>query len=231
MRNIRKTMWARKFTLVELLVVIAIISILAGLLLPALSKARESARSIQCMSRLKQLGLGIMQYAGDFQDYFPSNTNNTWYLPLEGFRGGGYSAADRDRAYVILPGWGLPNARSISPYHCPSNPCKTTSGGAGWTTYADNACLNNQRLRGITRKICVLVDSLSAGGGTWYKNNGSRYSNPWLEQYPVHLGRGQNLVFLDNHAEFVDTRERLYGTFGVGSDCGEMLGEWFWPLR
>ena len=74
------------FTLIELLVVIAIIAILASLLLPALARAKESAKRIQCTSGLRQLGMAMTMYADENEGFYPQRqggASNYWPLLLQ----------------------------------------------------------------------------------------------------------------------------------------------------
>jgi prepilin-type N-terminal cleavage/methylation domain-containing protein/prepilin-type processing-associated H-X9-DG protein len=106
------------FTLIELLVVIAIIAILAAILFPVFAKAREKARQISCLSNLKQLGLGMMQYTQDNDEVFPQSN-----VP-----------SDHDNwAQGIFP-----YVKSVDVYRCPDNPdapkfnpANTWNSGAG----------------------------------------------------------------------------------------------------
>src|SRR5881397_46071 len=117
--NVRRERACFAFTLVELLVVIAIISILAALLFPALAMAKEKARTIVCLSNLKQMGLGITLYAGDHEDalvpaeYSLRNGGQFqegWPTVLVNKR---YLSATRAGTF-----YGLPATRSV--FRCPS---------------------------------------------------------------------------------------------------------------
>ncbi len=95
------------FTLIELLVVIAIIAILAAILFPVFARARENARRASCLSNLKQIGLGIMQYTQDYDEKYPAR-----------YIGNGNGVTFEYNSWRRTT---FPYVKSTQIYECPSN--------------------------------------------------------------------------------------------------------------
>ena len=113
----RKSLQYSGFTLIELLIVIAIISILAAMLLPALKNAKDQVKTIVCKGNLKQLGLAVFSYAGDFDGMTPSSQTG-WNTSSDNLYI--YSGLNLDVLFVV--GTLDRNNSTASLFFCPSIP-------------------------------------------------------------------------------------------------------------
>lgn len=143
------------FTLIELLVVIAIVALLAGMLLPALGKARETGRRISCVNKMKQIGVASFMYSGDYNEYIaPYNVPSAYYW----FQ---YLAPYFQREI----NW----VTAYSEYECPSDKYawKVSSGfcdiepSYGWNLLTTGARqIRQSRIRNLSQKVLF--------GETWH---------------------------------------------------------------
>lgn len=194
------------FTLIELLVVIAIIGILAGILLPVLSRARESARSTQCASNVKQIGMGLIMYANENGEQFPTDTTGSAMTSLN----------------LLYPNY-VSDPRT---FNCPSDTFVTSASNAGIA--AATAFTKNQCSYGYDRAHTQADDADVALASDRPTNDAA--SVPTSANSPNHggtvnaagtadvAGRGQNVVFVDGHVEFVTSKNAgWYDSTGLAS--------------
>jgi len=176
--------FSKGFTLIELLVVIAIIGILAGILLPVLSRARESARKTQCMSNVKQIGMGLIMYANENSETFPSSTASNPAM------------ASLNMLYDTY-------ISDNKVFNCPSDTTVTATTNAGMSVYTSGgsqAFTSTQSSYGYDRShsqaddadVALLADRPPATPSA-------------TASTANHNGRGQNVVYVDGHVEFVNS--------------------------
>jgi prepilin-type N-terminal cleavage/methylation domain-containing protein/prepilin-type processing-associated H-X9-DG protein len=183
------------FTLIELLVVIAIIAILASMLLPALNRARDTAKKIKCMSNIKQIALSIHTYSDDYKGFLPINGASPF---------GSYTYWHR----LILLTKHLPGTYTSPPsgiYQCPSeNIALTTGKGShyGLSTYLNNSTTaHSQRFQKISN---IPKQSQVAMVGDKSPEQNERFSGAVAESKKFRHtdGEGMNIGWVDGHASW-----------------------------